>query len=92
MKDIVIRNLHRGMGDLCRLLVFVAVFVGAAQSSFGADEERGNSLVERLPPGPVDQSASQEQPAGLVAIRQSIAEAAEAYGLPAGKPIQSKSH
>ena len=90
MKDIVIRNLHRGMGDLCRLLVFVAVFAGAAQSSFGADEERENSLVERLPP--VDQSASQEQPAGPVAIRQSIAEAAEAYGLPAGKPIQSKSH
>ena len=82
MKDTVIRNLHRGMGGLCRLLVFVAVFAGAAQSSFGADEERGNPLVERLPPGPADQSASQEQPAGPVAIRQSIAEAAEAHGLP----------
>ena len=57
MKDTVIRNLHRGMGDLCRLLVFVAVFVGAAQSSFGADEERGNPLVERTG-RPVSQSGA----------------------------------
>ena len=77
MKYTGIRNLHRGMGGLCRLLAFVAVFAGAAQSSFGADEEGGDPLVERFPPAPADQSAGQELPANPVGVRQSIANAAE---------------